>query len=320
MPDLSRGAGKSPLSYGLLGWNLWKIYGPVYALRGVTIRVAPGETVGLVGETGSGKSSAAALLCGLNRADRGEVRLDGTKGSACAPKMFRKRVQMVFQDSGGSLDPRMTLRDILAEPLRNYAPAGAEETAGRIGRLLEAVGLDSGIGRRYPHEISGGQRQRVVIARALAPDPDYLVCDEPLSGLDKDTRERVLTALTRLGKGRGMLFISHDLSCALRVSQRLYVMFAGQVVEHLRKEDIENAAHPYTRALFACLFEPFWAFETKKGATGVDFDIPDTGCAFRLQCPGPRPECGENPPARWIDAGRNHWARCFGVAGGAAPC
>ncbi|MDR2518026.1 MAG: ATP-binding cassette domain-containing protein [Spirochaetaceae bacterium] len=330
MPNLLSGAGKNPLPPALLGQDLWKVYGPVYALRGVTIQVEQGEAVGLVGETGSGKSSAARILCGLNRADRGDVSLDGTvvPRNAGIPKTFRKRVQMVFQDSSGSLDPRMAVRDILAEPLGNYAPGGAKKTREQVKRLLEAVGLDEGIGRRYPHEISGGQRQRVVIARALAPDPDYLVCDEPLSGLDAGTQGLVLHALRRLGGRRGILFISHDLACAARVSRRLYVMFAGRAVEHLRTEDIPSAAHPYTRALFGCLFRALGttgAPETKKGLgpgkTGADFGVPENGCPFRLQCPEPLSLCGENhPPARWVNASQNHWARCYRVKGGALPC
>jgi ABC-type dipeptide/oligopeptide/nickel transport system ATPase subunit len=228
--------------------------------------------------------------------------------------MFRRRVQMVFQDASGSLDSRMTVWKTLEEPLRNYAMTTRAGMGERIRALLETVSLDWGLSRRYPHELSGGQRQRVVIARALAAAPDYLICDEPLSGLDADTGEHILQALVNLGGTRGVLFISHDLSLCIRVSRRLYVMFAGKLVEHLRTEDIHRAVHPYTRALFEYLFEPEKADGRAK--TGMDFGVASEGCAFRLQCPGAREQClREDPRAVWVDEAREHWTRCHCVEG-----
>ncbi|MDR2484239.1 MAG: ABC transporter ATP-binding protein [Treponema sp.] len=303
----------------LAGNDLWKTYGAVRALRGVTLRVEPGETVGLVGETGCGKSTLARILCALIPPDgggvSGEVSLDGraVHQKPRELKMFRRRVQMVFQDASGSLDPRMTVWKTLAEPLENYAMTTRAGMGERIQTLLETVNLDRGLSRRYPHELSGGQRQRVVIARALAAAPDYLVCDEPLSGLDVDTGEHILRVLMSYGMNpggnRGLLFISHDLSLCTRVSRRLYVMFAGNLVEHLRAEDIHRAVHPYTRALFEYLFEPEKADGCAK--TGMDFGVAPEGCAFRLQCPGAREQCLREPSrAVWVDEAREHWTRC----------
>ena len=303
----------------LTGKDIRKAYGSFYALRGVTLQVEPGETVGLAGETGCGKSTLARILCGLAPADGGEASLDGraVNKKPWELKLFRRRVQMVFQDASGSLDPRMAVYTILKEPLRNYAmdrSGGSGETRERIQALLETVDLDMGLSRRYPHELSGGQRQLVVIARALAAAPDYLVCDEPLSGLDPDTGEHILRALMSLGEKRGVLFISHDLSLCIRVSRRLYVMFAGKLVEHLWTHDIRNAVHPYTRALFEYLFEP--QKQDRRAKTGMDFGVAAEGCAFRLQCPEVREICRrEDPRAVWVDAARQHWTRCHGFEG-----
>jgi ABC-type oligopeptide transport system ATPase subunit len=176
----------------------------------------------------------------------------------------------------------------------------------RIQELLESVDLRFDISRRYPHEISGGQRQRVAIARALAVNPDYLLCDEPLSGLDTDTQEHILRLLIAIGEHRpfGILFISHDLALCTRISRRLYVLFAGSIVERLDSKNIHSAVHPYTRSLFEHIFEP----EKKNVKTGTNFGIADRGCAFRLQCPQAVSLCKDEPAEIIIGAG--HWARC----------
>jgi ABC-type dipeptide/oligopeptide/nickel transport system ATPase subunit len=294
----------------LLGKKLWKTYRETQAVRNVSIAIKPGETVGLVGETGSGKSTLARILCRLTVPDAGAVTLDGeTAISHLNVKKFRKRVQIVFQDSSGSLDPRMTVYKILKEPLDNYALGSSAEKQERIRELLESVDLSFNLSRRYPHEISGGQRQRVVIARALAVKPDYLLCDEPLSGLDTDAQEHILRLLIDLGNDRplGYLFISHDLILCTRMSRRLYVMFAGSIVERLASDEIRYAVHPYTRSLFEHILEPDKKCYPAK--TGTDFAIADRGCAFRLQCRQIVSLCEEEPAETLISAG--HWVRCY---------
>lgn len=288
----------------LLGKDVQKTYRETKAVQGVTIQIAQGETAGLVGESGCGKSTLARMLCGLTTPDAGTVSLDGT---VFLKKMqFWKRVQIVFQDSSGSLDPRLKIYKTLEEPITNYASYSQTEKQKQIHKLLESVHLSYDVSRKYPHELSGGQRQRVVIARALAVNPDYLLCDEPLSGLDGDTQEHILDLLTSLKKERrlGCLFISHDLGLCTRVSRSLYVMFAGRIVERLSSEAVRSAVHPYTRSLFEYLSEA----DAGRGKTGTDFGIADRGCAFRLQCPQSAPQCREEPPEIFLDTG--HWVRC----------
>ncbi|MDR1248280.1 MAG: dipeptide/oligopeptide/nickel ABC transporter ATP-binding protein [Treponema sp.] len=225
--------------------NVQKTYGSLHVLRGISVEIEKGATVGLSGESGCGKSTLARLLCCLEGCDRGAVELDGVVYNGprsgfpkAAPfKKFRRAVQIVFQDSGGSLDPRMTVGRILAEPLGNfsldYCRSSREERDRRGGELLERVGLDRGKALAYPHELSGGQRQRVVIARALAADPEYLICDEPVSSLDAESRDGIVKLLVSLQQetGMGCLFISHDPALTERVSSRMYVMEDGVIKE-----------------------------------------------------------------------------------------
>ena len=231
------------------------------ALRGLSFTLEKGGILGLVGESGCGKSTLARLICALEDFQAGEIRLDGLSYRGLPERrrrLLRRRVQMVFQDSGGSLDPRRTIFQTLEEPLWNYRrlPRGVRRE--EVSALLNAVGLDKVKGRSYPHELSGGERQRVVIARALAADPDYLICDEAVSSLDGETRERILEVLEKLReeKGLGCLFITHDVILAIRMSRKVLVMREGRIVEELDVENTEGPAHPgprepYTQALFA---------------------------------------------------------------------
>jgi peptide/nickel transport system ATP-binding protein len=218
-----------------------------YAVRGVSIDIEKGVTTGLLGESGCGKSTLARLLCCLERCGKGTVELDGKVynrphvhfRSASLRKEFRARVQIIFQDSNGSLDPRMTVWQAIEEPFDNFAAGGGfprgracrREKHRRIGELLERVGLDTGKAYSYPHELSGGQRQRVVIARALAANPEYLICDEPVSSLDAESRDEIVTLLVSLRKeaGMGCLFISHDAVLTEKMSQRIYCMEDGRI-------------------------------------------------------------------------------------------
>ncbi|MDR2392846.1 MAG: dipeptide/oligopeptide/nickel ABC transporter ATP-binding protein [Treponema sp.] len=226
--------------------NVQKTYENIrHAVRGVSITIEKGMTVGLLGESGCGKSTLARMLCCLERCDKGRVELDGgvyneprfQLGKAPPLKEFRKKVQIIFQDSNGSLDPRLTVRQVIAEPLENfclvYRRASRKEKHRRIAELLEWVGLDTEKARRYPHELSGGQRQRVVIARSLAADPEYLICDEPVSSLDGESRNGIVKLLTSLQKetGMGCLFISHDPVLTRRMSDRVHSMEDGKITE-----------------------------------------------------------------------------------------
>jgi ABC-type dipeptide/oligopeptide/nickel transport system ATPase subunit len=225
--------------------NVQKKYGNNQVIRGISMEIEKGITLGLAGESGCGKSTLARLLCCLERCDGGRVELDGQVyndprfkfRSPASLKKFRERVQIIFQDSNGSMDPRMTVQRALAEPLENFSPSyrrsSRKEKRLRIGGLLERVGLDADKANRYPHELSGGQRQRVVIARALAANPEYLICDEPVSSLDAESRDGIVTLLVSLREetGMGCLFISHDPLLTMRVSKRIYLMEGGKIRE-----------------------------------------------------------------------------------------
>jgi ABC-type dipeptide/oligopeptide/nickel transport system ATPase subunit len=216
----------------------------VHAVRGLSLEIERGKTVGLAGESGCGKSTLARLLCCLERSDGGTVELDGRiynsfRSGQRDPSLnkFRKQVQIIFQDSNGALDPRMTLRQAVAEPIDNFNPlfrcTPRKEKDRRIEELFEQVGLDHDKARCFPHEISGGQRQRAAIARALAVGPEYLICDEPVSSLDAESRDQIVELIFSLQKqtGMGCLFISHDPALTARMSSRIHLMEQGKIVE-----------------------------------------------------------------------------------------
>jgi ABC-type dipeptide/oligopeptide/nickel transport system ATPase subunit len=273
---------------------IYKRYaGGADALRGVSMVLRPGEITGLVGESGCGKSTFARILCGLEPPDSGAVSLE----RRIHKKEFRRRVQMVFQDANGALDPKATVSQALDEPLRNFGRLPRKIRAGRMRELLHAVGLGVQFLPRYPHELSGGQRQRVVIARALAANPEYLVCDEPVSSLDAGIRSQILELLRSLVEARntGCLFITHDLAAAAEICDRVNVMFAGRIVETLPASLLADiAAHPYTRSLFAYAFELERCCCTETVPTA--YDVAAQGCEYRLQCPHAMPDCAAGQP------------------------
>jgi ABC-type dipeptide/oligopeptide/nickel transport system ATPase subunit len=278
----------------------------VEALRGVDIILRRGGVTGLVGESGCGKSTLARILCGFEQPDDGSVALE----PAVPAKSFRKNVQMIFQDASGALDPKETVAQALKEPLRNFERPPRGAFARRMAELLSAVGLGAELLSRYPHQLSGGQRQRVIIARALAAKPQYLICDEPVSSLDPDIREQILSLLKSLCKGKNMgcLFISHDLAAAAEICDRVCVMFAGKIVETLPAGDLSGlAAHPYTRSLFV------YAFELERccctDTVPTLFDVASAGCAYRLQCPHTESDCAERVPP--LAGGGAHQIACF---------
>ncbi|MDR0721948.1 MAG: dipeptide/oligopeptide/nickel ABC transporter ATP-binding protein [Treponema sp.] len=234
-----------------------------WALQGVTFKLERGNCLGLVGVSGCGKSTLARIICGLEGFQSGEISLEGIRYRGLRrqdPRILRRQVQMVFQDTSGSLDPRCKVWQTLEEPLTNYERLSRAAVRSRVEGLLAQVGLGTDLAGSYPHELSGGQRQRVVIARALAVEPAYLICDEPVSSLDRETREQILSLLLKLQKpgdstARGILFITHDIALAFRMSTHILVMRDGTILEDLHG-GASCARDPYTRGLFAALPYP----------------------------------------------------------------
>ena len=277
----------------------------VHALLDVSLDVAEGDTLGIVGETGCGKSTLARLLVGLDEPTSGTIRLGGkevrTRGRWDRRERARQ-IQYVFQDPGSSLNPRKTLQHALEAPLRRLVGLDAGRRRERLAELMEAVGLRRDFLPRYPHELSGGQAQRVAIARALAAEARYLVLDEPVSALDVSVQAQVLTLLSRLREQLGLtyLFISHDLSVVESVSDKVAVMYFGRVVElGDRRHLFQAPRHPYTELLLRSaprLGQRHIRAETKP-AELPDPTNPPAGCAFANRCPRRLPKCRTHPPA-----------------------
>jgi peptide/nickel transport system ATP-binding protein/oligopeptide transport system ATP-binding protein len=275
----------------------------VRAVDGVSLRVGPGEWVGLVGESGCGKSTLARLVLRLLSPTSGRLRSEGqdVMGLRGADlRAWRRRVQIVFQDTSGSLNPRLTVGGALGEVLTVHGLARGEQVAERVSALLEKVGLDPAQASRYPHELSGGQRQRVGIARALAVEPVLLVCDEPVSALDVSVQAQILNLLRDLRDDLGLacLFISHDLRVVRQVCSRIAVMYLGRIVEEGPAEAVYEAPlHPYTRALLAAVPEPVPGIRPAALRSDVASALrPVAGCAFAPRCPEVMPSCRVEDP------------------------
>jgi peptide/nickel transport system ATP-binding protein len=280
------------VSGGLLGGRT-----VIHAVNGVSFSVAPGETLALVGESGSGKTTVARSVLRLVDATSGRVTFDGTDVFAAdgrTLRRLRRRMQIVFQDPFGSLDPRMTVGASVAEGIEIHRLLPKREIPSRVGQLLAEVGLDPSLATRYPHEFSGGQRQRIGIARALAVDPVFVVCDEPVSALDVSVQAQVLNLLLDLQARRNLayLFIAHDLAVVRQIAHRVAVMYFGRIVEQGDRDTIlEHPRHPYTQALLSAVPEPDPAGQRTRLVLPGDPPSPATpppGCPFASRCFHPK--------------------------------
>ncbi|MEV6110424.1 ABC transporter ATP-binding protein [Streptomyces sp. NPDC051940] len=297
--------------------ELVKHYGPVRAVDGVTFTVDSGETLGLVGESGCGKSTTARLLVRLETATGGTVRIDGIdvrRARGAELRRLRRTVQLVFQDPYASLNPRLTVEQTLGEVLHVHRLAGG---AARVTELLDLVGLPASTARRHPHELSGGQRQRVGIARALAVEPRVLVLDEPVSALDVSVRAEVMNLLARLREDLGLtyVFISHDLGMVRHLSDRIAVMYLGRIVELGDWRAVsDDPRHPYTQSLQDAVPLPDPVAEAARTLTPLRGEVPDPaspppGCPFHPRCPHAEPVCRTDTPLL-SEPAPAHWAAC----------
>jgi len=300
-----------PLRGGLFGG----VTGQVYAVDGVSFSIEKGETLSLVGESGCGKSTVGKAVLRLVDPTDGEVWLDGAridKLPASQLRPLRRRIQAVFQDPFSSLNPRMRVRDIIAEPLRNFGLGkGAGEIEDRVAKLMDTVRLPRDAMRRYPHEFSGGQRQRIGIARALAPGADLIICDEAVSALDVSVKAQIVNLLSDLQDelGLALLFISHDLAIVEHLTHRVAVMYLGKIVEIAERRSLfANPRHPYTRALLSAVPVPDPLAQRDRIILTGDVPSPinpPSGCRFHTRCPYMFDRCrAEEPLLRDIGDGQ----------------
>jgi oligopeptide transport system ATP-binding protein len=308
-----------PLTRGILFQHQ---VGAIKAVDGVSAELYDGETLGLVGESGCGKSTLARLLMALERPTSGSVRFHGEDIfalSGSALRALRRRIQIILQDPYTSLNPRMTVGDIVAEPFeihRDAAPKGS--VRGRVRELLEVVGLDPDHLGRYPHQFSGGQRQRIGIARALALRPEVIVCDEPVSALDVSVQAQVINLLAELQSEFGLsyVFIAHDLSVVRHVSDRVAVMYLGKLVETGTHAQIyDHPTHPYTQALLSVIPQPDPTQRGTRREILLEGDVPSpadppSGCRFRTRCFKAQQVCAESEPELVERPGSEHPSAC----------
>lgn len=310
-----------PIRRGII---IQRTVGAVQAVDGVDFEIARGETLGLVGESGCGKTTVGRTILGLYRPTEGEVLIDGINvaGAEGATLMaLRRKAQMIFQDPFASLNPRWTVDAIVSEPLRVHKlAANRRERSERVQELLQLVGLSPRHVNRFPHEFSGGQRQRIGVARALASDPQFVVCDEPIAALDVSIQAQVVNLLERLQDQFGLtyLFIAHDLSMVRHICDRVAVMYLGRIVELAPSDDLyDGPLHPYTQALLSAVPVPDPRAARQRQRIILTGDVPSPinpprGCRFHTRCPIAQPHCAQVVPA-WREVQANHWVACHEV-------
>mgnify|MGYP005856931985 CR=1 FL=1 len=309
-----------PITQGMI---LQRKVGDIRAVDGLDFFIRRGETLGLVGESGCGKSTTGRAILQLYRPTAGQVLFEGvdlTRQRGEALRRTRRRMQMIFQDPYASLNPRMTVGNIIGEPLEVHNIGRPEERRQRVQELLEVVGLNPYFVNRYPHEFSGGQRQRIGVARALAVNPDFIVCDEPISALDVSIQAQIINLLEELQEKFGLtyLFIAHDLSVVRHISDRVAVMYLGKIVELTTRDELySNPLHPYTKALLSAVPIPDPVVEERRQRIILEGDVPSpanppSGCRFRTRCKLRMDICTEVEPD-WRDTTKDHWVACHRV-------
>ena len=335
----TNGAGTNGAEELLLEVRNMKVYFPVTsgivfqrqvrevkAADDISFNIQKGETLGLVGESGCGKTTTGRGVLQLTKPTSGKVVFEGAELTEMATgdlRAMRRRMQIIFQDPYGSLNPRMTCGDIVGEPLRIHKLThGKGEYRDRVSELLSIVGLNPYMADRYPHEFSGGQRQRIGVARALAVNPSFIVCDEPVSALDVSIQAQVINLLEELQDQFGLtyLFIAHDLSVVRHISDRIAVMYLGHIVEIAdRLELYENPLHPYTQALLSAVPIPDPGLEMQRERIILEGDVPSplnppVGCVFHTRCPSMIDDCRNDVPDL-REVSPNHWVACIRTEG-----
>jgi oligopeptide transport system ATP-binding protein len=309
-----------PITRGII---IQRQIGTVRAVDGISFEIEPGETFGLVGESGCGKTTAGRTLLGLYPVTSGGISIAGQNMSelhGAARLAIRRKAQMIFQDPYASLNPRWTVNSIVSEPMRVHHLFNAVERIERAKELLNLVGLNPRLINRYPHEFSGGQRQRIGIARALASNPVFIICDEPISALDVSIQAQVVNLLEDLQDKFGLtyLFIAHDLSMVRHICDRVAVMYLGIIVELAKRDELyENPLHPYTRALLSAVPIPDPQKERQRKRMILHGDVPSPvnppgGCRFHPRCPISTDRCSNEIP-EWRNVGEGHSLACHNV-------